>query len=194
MSQQIDSVYQDVADFYKKIGLYYEPKALDRTKFWFDAHSKDRPVKKVIDGIYRFKSGEEYMYYHERWLGTDHIGNKIEWGWVVGKVDIPYAHYEWVEATNTREATSIEGHDTKYEIPFNDKNIKEIEHEFHNDTKYYVTDGDRTYGGFTKEMFRTWVFEDLVYFGKTGMKPGTQVVTPDTAKAAEKLEDEKKKR
>ena len=224
MSQQIviDSVYPEVAEFYKEIGLYYEPKALDRNKFRFDVLCKDRPIRKRIDQIYRYKSGglgQEYIYYSELWEGTDHVGNDQNWGpWIVGRVDIPYAHYRWVEETHTREATEIEGFNTKYLIPFNEQNLisvevhgekREVSSEFHNGTKFYVSDGDRIYGGLiTEEIFRTWPFEDIVYYIKTGMKPGTQIVTPDAAEevkrvqeekqkldaAKQKLEDEKKKR
>ncbi len=168
MSQQIviDSVYPEVAEFYKEIGLYYEPKALDRNKFRFDVLCKDRPIRKRIDQIYRYKSGglgQEYIYYSELWEGTDHVGNDQNWGpWIVGRVDIPYAHYRWVEETHTREATEIEGFNTKYLIPFNEQNLisvevhgekREVSSEFHNGTKFYVSDGDRIYGGLISVTF-----------------------------------------
>ncbi len=199
MSQQIviHSVYPEVAEFYKKIGLYYEPRSLDRTKVHFDALSKDRPVKKRIDQLYRYKGGakqQEYIYYNEQWEGIDHVGNRLNWGWIVGRVDIPYAHFQWVEETHSQEATEIEGYNTKYEIPFNEENMNKIKHEIHDGTRYYVTDGDRIYGGLiTEEIFNTWPFEDIVYYIKTGVKPGTQIVTPDTAEEVKRVQEEKQR-
>jgi hypothetical protein len=195
-AQNIKSVYKEVADFYDQTGLDYEPTSLDRRKFWFDAMSKDRPVSERIDGIYRFKGGgrqQEYIYYHQTLIGIDFRGNEITWECIVGRVDIPVAHKEFVPEENAIVATSVDRFDRKYTLPFNEKNIKEIESMFHDGTKYYVTNGDRVYGDITQEMFTDWSFDDLVYYGKTGMKPGTQIVTPDTAKVAEKLEDDKKR-
>ena len=197
--RQIPSVYPEVAEFYNKTGLFYEPKALDRTRLFFDAMVKNREneIVKRIDQIYRYKAGgkgQEYIYYNEQWEGPDHVGNKRSWGWVVGKVEVPYAHYEWQEETHSSQAVEIEGYNTKYSIPFNEKSMKDIENTLHDGTQYLVTDGSRTYGGgITHEMFNEWSFEDLVYYIKTGMKPGTQLVTPDIAENATKLEREKQK-
>jgi len=199
----IPSVYPEIEEFYRQHPtLHHEAKALDRTRFYFDQVTKDRPVQKRIDAIYRYKGGaknQQYVYYSEQWRGENHVGNRQEWGWLVGRVDVPYPHYEWDESTHTRVATSVEGHETKYTIEFNEKNMKQLASEFHNGTKYYVTDGDMTYSVGTQEQFVDWSFEDLVYFGKTGIKPGTQIVGPGDSSAADQArkqisEEEKKKR
>jgi hypothetical protein len=196
-AQNIKSVYKEVAEFYDETGLAYEPTSVDRRKFWFDAMSKDRPISKKIDAIYRYKGGSrqgEYTFYQETWIGTDFRGNEISWEYIVGRVDIPVAHKEFVPEENAIVATSVDRFDRKYEIPFNEKNIKAIEHMFTDDTKYYVTDGSRTYGGdMSQIMFVDWSYDDLIYFYKTGMKPGTQLITPDTAEAAKKLDEQSKR-
>jgi len=196
----INSVHKKVADFYKEHGLPYEPKALDRTRRHFDYYSRDRPIKRRIDQVYRYRSGlksQEYIYYNEQWEGTNHEGNKLNWGWIAGKVDVPYARFV-TDDSGYRYASEIEGHNTEYNVPFNEANLKEMESEFHDGTRFLLSDGNGIYGGpISEEMFRTWSFEDLAYLCKTGVRPGTQIVTPgeDAAVARKQLsEDEKKKR
>lgn len=197
----IPSVYPEIEEFYKlHPTLYREPKANERGRFYFLEVTKDRPVEKRIDAIYRYKGGardKEYIFYDEQWRGENHVGNRQEWGWLVGRVDVPYAHFEWDESAHRKIATSVEGHETKYTIEFNDKNIKEISNELHDRTKYYVTDGGITYSIGSQEQFLEWSFDDLMYFGKTGMRPGTQIVTPGSVAAdarKQQAEDEKRKR
>jgi len=196
----IPSIYPEIEDFYQKHPtLHYERTALDRGKFYFDKVTKDRPIERRVDAVYRIFQGEkEYVFYSEQWRGTNHVGNRQEWGWLCGRVDVPYAHYEWDESQSTRVATSVEGHERKYTIEFSDKNMKDIAAHFHVGTKYYVTDGEITYTVGTREQFMTWTYDDLVYYGKTGVKPGTQIVSPgggsDEAARKQSSEDERKKR
>lgn len=194
----INSVYKKVADFYKEYMLPYEPRAIDRTRRHFDYFSRDRPVKKRIDQVYRYRSGlksQEYIYYNEQWEGTSHDGNKLNWGWTAGKVEVPYPRFV-TDDSGVRYATEVEGHNTEYLIPFNETNLKEMEQEFHDGTKFIVTDGNILYGGpISEEMFRTWSFDDLIYFSQTGIKPGTQIVSPgNVAEQVRKQQAEDEKR
>jgi len=170
---KIESVYPEIRDFYRQHpSLDYFPSALDRTRRFFDKMTEGNEITKRIDALYRVMpggGGKEYVYYAEQWLANDYLGNEANWGWTVGRVEVPKAHMEWVADEGKILATSIERTETKYNIEYNEKNLKEILPLCHNTTQFIINTGNQLYST-TRNSWMNDSFDDCVEFAQTGKR------------------------
>lgn len=179
----------EIRKFYNETGLDYIPSAEHRTHAEFAAKAQNRPIKRHIDQVHRVREGglrgQEKMYFLETHTSKDHRGNRISKFLVNGKFDNPIPTYQYDEITGQNMCTGIDGYETIYQMPFNLKVIDELvdSGEIDDRTQFAVeTPNGRGYGGFSFDEFRNMSFDDLVYIGKTGMRPEER----DTAKSKER--------
>jgi hypothetical protein len=127
-------------------------------------------ITKRIDAIYRVKPAEtEYIYYNQQLEAPDYLGNTANWGCIVGRVEVPKAHFEFIPEEGRVLPVSIERHETKYNVEYNEKNLKEIMPQLHNTTQYIVDTGNRLYS-VTRDSFFRDSFDDAVEFAATGRR------------------------
>lgn len=186
--------HKEIQKFYNDSGLDYLPTAEHQTHAIFDRKNQDQDengkklTRRHITQIHRVRKGgfrqdSEYVYFYEEHLAHDHRGNEIEKFVVNGKYDKPFGQFQYDEITGQNMCIGVARFETIYEIPFDTKMLDDAvdSGEIDGSTTYYVqTVNGREYSGFEYEDFRNLSFEDLIYVGKTGMRPEQRLIEAKT--------------
>jgi hypothetical protein len=152
-----------------------EPANDAHEKLFLDFIKKHKlPMKKVIQGMFRTKVGnEEYFWYHESWQSHDLVGNEItHFNPHVGKYEDPIFSFDVDTGTGEIRATGIQRTEPKYELKWPDDITPEIEKRL--DPRKVdlniITPEGKHYHVATFEQFKNESFENLVNIGRYGTK------------------------
>jgi hypothetical protein len=167
-------VHPKILAKYEEAKQQYNPSAHDLEEKLFYQLCKGRPIKSEINSMYRIRlpSGEEFLYYSEVLIGTDHVGNEKRFTQIVGRYEEPVFFYRYNPETNTQEAVEILRHKTVYEISWSKEKFDELTKKLAESPNFYVV-AARKYAVPTMEQFRDLTFDQLVELGKTGKVTAT---------------------
>lgn len=163
-------VHPKVLAKYEEAKQQYNPTAHDLEEQLFNRLCKGRPVKSLINSIYRIRlpNGSEFLYYSEVLIGSDHVGNEKRFTHIVGRYEEPVFYYRYNPDTSAAEAVEITRHQTVYEIPWSKEKFDELTKRLSDAPYFYVVGSSRKYAVPTMEQFRDLSFDQLVELGKTG--------------------------
>lgn len=152
----------------------YQPTVEDLNEAKFYEKCGNSEIRRAITQIYRIRVGtQEYLLYNETLKGKDPIGNTHMHSALRGRLEMPVFSRRYDPETAKAEASSLEGKNTEYDIPFSKENLNKI---LAMDTErsnpgLVITDGPNKYAGFSLYEFSNRHFDDLMYRATMGVYP-----------------------
>jgi hypothetical protein len=162
-------VHPKVLEEYEKNDYEYIESSRDQREERFKYLSAEHDIDRIVTKIVRQKlqTGEEFIWYEERQVSHDLIGNEITFNAEVGRYQMPEFRKEWDQVTKRIVGKEIVQRHWVYDIPYTKENLDKIfKMPMDTNATCYAFRGDNKYGIKNIEDFRDATFEELLLMGK----------------------------